>query len=141
MRVLVDTCVFIDYVCGREPFDAEANTLFTMGVEGNIDILLLPMSFATCMYIGKRTKSSVSHILQCFSNITPSIVLAKTSKAALKNAIEAGWSDFEDALQYHTALSHHADAIVTRNKKDFGASAIPVYTPAEFIGEMAEIID
>ena len=41
--------------------------------------------------------------------------------------------DFEDALQYSSARQAAADYIITRNKKDFRFSDIPVLEPTEFI--------
>jgi hypothetical protein len=58
-------------------------------------------------------------------------------KSVVKNALVAGFTDFEDALQYCSALTVDADCIVTRNKKDFTASEIPVYELDEFL-EMME---
>ncbi len=45
----------------------------------------------------------------------------------------SGWKDYEDATQYRSAIDEHADCIVTRKKKDFIASTIPVFTAAEFL--------
>ncbi len=42
--------------------------------------------------------------------------------------------EFADATQDATAFKAEADCIVTRNKKDFSASSLPVYTPAELLG-------
>ena len=39
----------------------------------------------------------------------------------------------EDATQNATALRAEGDCIVTRNKKDFTDSSLPVYTPAELL--------
>ena len=39
----------------------------------------------------------------------------------------------EDATQNATALRAEGDCIVTRNKKDFSNSSLPVYTPAELL--------
>lgn len=41
--------------------------------------------------------------------------------------------DFEDAIQYETAVEGKCECIITRNKKDFYFSQIPVFTPEEFI--------
>jgi len=41
--------------------------------------------------------------------------------------------NFEDGLQYQCALEESVDCIITRNKKDFFGSKIPVYTPDEFL--------
>ena len=46
--------------------------------------------------------------------------------------LSSGWKDYEDATQHRSAIDEQADCIVTRNKKDFKASTIPVLTAAEF---------
>jgi hypothetical protein len=42
-----------------------------------------------------------------------------------------GFSDFKDAVLHEAARQVEAQAIVTRNTKDFDRSEIPVYTPEE----------
>ena len=42
-------------------------------------------------------------------------------------------NDFEDAMQYYTAVKAKADVIITRNGKDFAASKLPVMTAAEYL--------
>jgi hypothetical protein len=44
--------------------------------------------------------------------------------------------DFEDAMQYYSALREQADVIITRNKDDYAAAQIPVYEPQEFLDLM-----
>lgn len=44
--------------------------------------------------------------------------------------------DFEDALQYYSALSAQCDVIVTRNIKDFYFSELAVYTPAQLLSSL-----
>lgn len=48
-------------------------------------------------------------------------------------AADAQNKDFEDCVQYYSALSGEMDCIVTRNKKDFENSDIPIYTSSEFL--------
>jgi predicted nucleic acid-binding protein len=50
--------------------------------------------------------------------------------------LDSGWKDYEDATQHRSAVEEQADCIVTRNKKDYKASAIEVLTPAEFISRI-----
>ncbi len=51
-------------------------------------------------------------------------------------ATKAKHKDFEDCVQYYSALSGEMDCIVTRNKKDFENLDIPIYTSAEFLDLM-----
>ena len=47
--------------------------------------------------------------------------------------LSSDWKDYEDATQNQTAILAAADCIVTRNKKDFDKSSLPVYTVTEFL--------
>lgn len=51
----------------------------------------------------------------------------------INEALHSNFNDFEDAVQYYTALSGKVNYIITRNPKDFKNASIPVYTPSEFL--------
>lgn len=56
----------------------------------------------------------------------------------LNRAIESDLRDFEDAVQYFSAVQGGADCLVSRNPDDFPrASECPVFTPAEFLATHA----
>ena len=42
------------------------------------------------------------------------------------------FKDFEDGLQYYSALENNIEIIITRNLKDFEYSKIPVMTAGQF---------
>ena len=48
------------------------------------------------------------------------------------------FSDFEDAMQYYSAIREGADAIITRNSEDFDAAQIEVYEPQQFLDLLAQ---
>ena len=48
-------------------------------------------------------------------------------------ALVSDFKDFEDAIQYHTALENGIDIIITRNKKDFKNSKLPIMTAKEYL--------
>ncbi len=52
----------------------------------------------------------------------------------LSQAIDSDFKDFEDAVQYHSAVRAGADCMLSRNPDDFPrTSDCPVLTPAEFL--------
>ena len=53
-------------------------------------------------------------------------------------ALGAETKDYEDAVMIETAKRIGADCIITRNLKDYTAAGIPVYSPADFLGKLAE---
>ncbi|MBQ8956989.1 MAG: hypothetical protein IJ057_00585 [Bacteroidales bacterium] len=48
-------------------------------------------------------------------------------------AMSFEFTDFEDAMQYFSEKKWGADMIITRNKKDFQKSQLPVYEPKEYL--------
>ena len=46
---------------------------------------------------------------------------------------DSAFHDFEDGLQYYTAIENNQDYIITRDIKDFKSSKIPVMTAHEFL--------
>ena len=51
----------------------------------------------------------------------------------IKKCLEEERKDFEDSVQYESALLHQVDVIITRNVKDFEGFADNVQTPNEFL--------
>lgn len=51
----------------------------------------------------------------------------------LSIALTSNFTDFEDAIQYYTAIEHTIEFIITRNKKDFTISSIPVLSAREYL--------
>jgi len=48
-------------------------------------------------------------------------------------ALNSDLYNYEDAIQYYTAIENNQDLIITRNQKGFGDSKIPIMTAGEFI--------
>ena len=68
----------------------------------------------------------VEALCQMF-NVTP------IDRSQLTGAVELRPYDYEDAVQYLSALPSRPDVIITRDKRGFNDFDILVMTPAEFI--------
>jgi hypothetical protein len=51
----------------------------------------------------------------------------------INQAIDAGMDDFEDAVQFHSAIRAKTVYLVTRNPNHFPKSELPILTPEEFL--------
>jgi len=51
-------------------------------------------------------------------------------------ALNSDFRDFEDAIQYYTAIENDQDLIITRNQPDFKESKLPIMTAKEYIKSM-----
>jgi len=63
----------------------------------------------------------IRELLEIFS-------IACVDREILRAALDAGFSDYEDAVLFRAAGAAGANAIVTRNCKDFTRSTLPVFT-------------
>ena len=126
MTVFVDTNILIDLLCERESFVQSARMLFAYGYSGRLTLVLSSLSLVNAVYIAR--KYGYVDVRERLDDITEFVEVVDLRKEVAKRALTCEWKDYEDAVQYMSAIKENADCIVTRNKKDFGKSVIPVYT-------------
>jgi predicted nucleic acid-binding protein len=135
--VLIDTDVLLDFYLDRKPFSDDSLQLLLKCEQKQFRAYITPVIVANTYYILRRhaTHHYVVERLQILLNTIT--VLSMDQKQVLA-ALESKFTDFEDALQYFSAVnSNKIDAIITRNIKDFKKSALPVFTPNEFLATFA----
>ncbi len=131
-KVFVDTNIIIDLLAKREPFYKDAQDLFTLSDKKEIQLCISSLSFANAYYsIAKHHKEvDAKKYLAKFKVLFTVLPLEDKS---IELALASEFNDFEDGLQYFTAMDNDADIIITRNKKDFKNSKIPVLTAGEYL--------
>lgn len=129
-NIFWDTNLILDLLA-RPDFSNSANTILQNGKERGITNCISFLSLANFAYILRKSKKEDLYKLLKFLCLNFN-VLANDEKDIL-NAISYEANDFEDAIQYETARRGHCDCIITRNKKDFSFSHLPIFTPEEYI--------
>jgi len=135
--VLIDTDVLLDFYLDRKPFSDDSLQLLLKCEQKQVRAYITPVIVANTYFILRRhaTHHYVIERLQVLLNTIH--ILAMDQKQVLA-ALESKFTDFEDALQYFSAVnSNKIDAIITRNIKDYKKSALPVFTPNEFLATFA----
>lgn len=132
-KVLIDTNVVLDLLAKRKPYHIESLQLFSLADKREVDLVISALSIVNVHYIlSERMKVKDSRsILGKFKVLVNSHDLNdKIIDLALN---DNNFKDFEDAIQYYTALESQCDLIVTRNLRDFKESVIPVLSPKEYL--------
>ncbi len=132
-KLFVDTNIVIDLLSRREPFFEEAATLFSLADKKQIELSVSSLTFANTSYallrqMDSNKAKSILRKLRLIMTILP--LDDKIVGLALNDDT---FSDFEDGLQYFTAIENGQELIITRNLKDFKGSKIPVMTAKQFI--------
>lgn len=136
-RVLLDTNIIIDLLAKREPFDQDARMLFSFADKEKVILYTSALSIANLSYVllRKRKPEEAKQILRKLKLLVGILSLdGKIINLALN---DNEFNDFEDGLQYYSALENNIEIIVTRNLKDFKNSRIPVMT-ARQLNEIIE---
>jgi len=131
-RLLVDTNIVIDLFAKREKFLTEAQELFTLSDKKEVKLYVSSLTFANTHYIlSQSLKIDDSRkILRKFKVLVE--VLPMDDKI-IDLSLDSDFKDFEDAIQYYTALENNLELILTRNLKDFKLSRIPVLTAKDYL--------
>lgn len=131
-RVFIDTNIFLDILFRREQFVDDALSIFDMAVDGQIVLLISDLSIANIKYITRKEISTEEfyNLIQIFR---PIFTIVPLGAEVIDKAISLRASDFEDALQYFSAVQAEADCLVTRNIKDFAFADTEVLDSKTFV--------
>lgn len=132
-KLLIDTNIIIDLLAKREPFYTEAAMLFTLADKQKLTLCVSSLSFANVNYILLQSKKAeeAKQILRKLKLIVDVLSLDEKIVGLALNDNE--FRDFEDALQYYSAIESSAEIIITRNLKDFQKVKLPVMSAAQYL--------
>lgn len=132
-KVFVDSDVVIDFFTDREPFANPASELFDLNEQNKIKIHLSAVSINNIYYIVRKYLGHKS-TLKVVEELIEMTEIVGTSKNEIVQALRNNFKDFEDSIQYSTALTIEGiSAIITRNVKDYTNAQIAVLTPENFL--------
>lgn len=132
-KLLIDTNIVIDLLAKRDPHYYHAAQIFSLGDTRKIELSVSALTIANTNYMLLKLKShyEVKSILRRFKLLITVLPLGdKVINLALN---DTDFKDFEDGLQYFTAIENGQDIIITRNMKDFKKSQIPIMTAEQFL--------
>ena len=132
MRILLDTDVILDLFLDREPFAEDSATLWPAHENGQLVTYISAITPVNLFYIARKLKNRTI-ARQAVVDLLSTLPVCLVDHSVLQNGLNAGFEDYEDAVQYSSALAISLDAILTRNTKDYKSAKLPVYTPSEFL--------
>ncbi len=131
-NLLIDTNIIIDLLAKRNNFYQEAQQLFTLADENKINLYISSLTFANTHYLlcKELNAEETRKILIKFKLLVNILPL---DDKIIELALSSDFKDFEDGLQYYTALQNKLEIIITRNKKDFRTAKLPILTAKEYL--------
>ena len=126
-HIFLDTNIIIDIFAARAPYDIAAIELYRLAKDNKIKIYISAESFTTIYYILRINKIAHNKCLMIFQDLLKTTTVMTTNELIISKAVNIGFDDFEDGVQFISAKSNSKiNFIVTRDKKGFKKSDIPI---------------
>ena len=133
MNVLIDTCIIIDALQSREPFNKDAEAVFLSVANRRCVGFLTANSITDIYYLMHKALHSAEETKKVLGVLLNLFEILDTCGIDCRRALTSDISDYEDAVMVEAAERAGIDCIVTRNLRDYALAPIPVYAPAQFV--------
>lgn len=130
-NVFLDTNIVIDVLCHRQGCAAAAQVL-SVGARGDVSLYCSSLTIANCMYICRKTLGTekTKTLLESLCSI---VKISPLGQDEVSKAFQQSAPDFEDTLQYFSALSVNADVLLTGNARHFAFSEVDIMDCQQFL--------
>ena len=133
--IFLDANIFLDVFSQRLPFYPFSANVLTLVERQQIAGYTSSLNFSNLFYI-LRKQHSRDVALMYLRQLASLIKILPVDEQVITQALHSSFTDFEDAIQYHTATQHGVAYLITRNIKDYKAADkndITVCTADEYL--------
>lgn len=139
-KIFLDTNIVLDFLGERENFYDAAAKLLTLADQKKILVYTSPTSISNAFYIlAKYENSKIA--LEKIRKFKVLCNISIMNNEVVERAINSDFKDFEDGMQYFSAIAEKCEIIITRNEKDFKNAMIPVMNADSFLQMIKSKID
>jgi predicted nucleic acid-binding protein len=132
MKVVLDTNVVLDLLLDRSPHAEAAAQVFSQVECGQLAACICATTITTIHYVAYKTVGDAAareHLTQLLRLVE----VAPVTRHVVEHALVSPMADFEDAVLAHAAALSGAEAVITRNGRDFHGGPLRVYSPAQWL--------
>jgi predicted nucleic acid-binding protein len=132
VKAFLDTNIVMDFCAKRTPYFEDASQIIDMGFRKEITLIVSSLTFINIAYILRKVYPAdlVMDKLAGLSNIC---ILSPIDAEVILSGIRMHAPDFEDTVQYLSALRCNADIIITRDTIGFQSFPIQTISPSLFL--------
>lgn len=132
-NLFIDTDVIIDFLIDRKPYSREAAIIFTLIDRKKLKGYASSLTFSNLYYVLHKIEPH-KKVISKLDSISNLLTILKVDEQMIRDAIDSGFSDFEDSIQYFCALDcKKIEVIITRNTRDYKNSDLTVMSPGDFL--------
>jgi predicted nucleic acid-binding protein len=132
MRVFVDANILVSVLNKEYPLFTYSSRILSLADYGNFEVFTSPICLAIAWYFAeKKYKPKIARekIKTLCDNIS---IAASTNSAVQKTLGNSRVNDFEDGVEYYSAVESNCNYIITEDTNDFYFAEIPVLNSRSF---------
>ena len=130
--MLIDTNIVLDVLLARRPFVESASRVFALVEQSRIEASLCATTVTTIDYLLTQSLSR-DEGRQALRGLLELFEIAPVNRSVIEKALRGKIEDFKDAVLEQAGCLVGAEAIITRNTKDFRKSSIKALDPTELL--------
>jgi len=138
MKIFLDANIIVSVLNKEYPLFTYTSRIVSLASRPGFQVCTSPLCLAVAYYFSEKksgskdAKRKISLLLQHISvtTVDQDIVLQAMNNAKVKN--------FEDGMEYYSALQQNSKYIVTEDVKDFYFSDIPVMSSESFLKHLSQ---
>lgn len=135
-KVFIDTNILLDLIADRRPFSKHAIAIFKHAEKKKIQLYTSAHTMATTHYLLQQYMDD-KKLRRIMLSVLDYLNIIAINKDMIKKGLQSRQKDFEDALQLQSAYSiRDIDCLITRNRRDYIQSLIPILSPDEFTRQL-----
>ena len=131
-KIFVDSDIVLDVLCKRVPHYEYAAKVFSLADMKKLTVYTTSLVVANVYYI-LRKAIGIEKSKEALRKLRLLVKIISVEEREVDLALNSSFSDFEDALQYYTAVKHSMETLLTRNIKDYKERDLIIQTPEQFI--------
>lgn len=136
MKIFLDANILVAVLNRQYPLFTYAARILSLSENKKFQLYTSPICLAIAFYFAEKksgTKQAKVKIATLSKHITITSVNAETVQLAVENI---KINDFEDGLEYYSAIHSGCQVIITEDTSDFYFSEITVYNSEAFIDNL-----
>ena len=136
MRVFLDANVLVSVLNKEYPLFPHSARILSLADQLRFQLYTTPICLAIAFYFAEK-KCGTAQAKQKMKVLSSKLHIAAVDSETITSAVSnPSVMDFEDGLEYYSALQHDCKAIITEDSEGFYFSEIPVYDCRKFLEEV-----
>lgn len=136
MKVFLDANVLVSVLNKEYPLFPHSARILSLADQRRFQLYTTPICLAIAFYFAEK-KCGTAQAKQKIQVLSSKLHIAAVDSQTVTNAVSnPSVMDFEDGLEYYSALQHDCKAIITEDSEGFYFSEIPVFDCRKFLEEV-----